>query len=265
MKIGIVGLGVVGSAVRYGFEKLGHTVGYHDIKYNTSLDDVVDTEVCYICVPTPTRGEGECDVSIVREVVLELNSREYKGVVAIKSTVAPGTTRSLQESFPNLDLCFVPEFLRERCPEVDFMENHDLCIIGTDSDEVFNIIKKCHGKYPKVFKQMSSVEAELSKYFNNIFNATLIIFANSFYEVCQRLGADYASVKDAMTIRSHIPDLYLDCNESFRGFGGMCLPKDTKAIAALCENMHLDIEFFKMLLKENSKYKITVFTGMRKE
>lgn len=55
MKIGIVGLGIVGSAVKHGFEKLGHKVSWHDIKDNTKIEDVLDTEIVYLCVPTPQR------------------------------------------------------------------------------------------------------------------------------------------------------------------------------------------------------------------
>ena len=53
MEIGIIGLGVVGSAVEHGFRKLGHHVKPHDIKYDTQIDDLLNCEVCYVCVPTP--------------------------------------------------------------------------------------------------------------------------------------------------------------------------------------------------------------------
>ena len=61
MKIGIVGIGVVGGAVMYGMEKLGHDVKAHDIRMDTSLSDLKDCEIVYICVPTPEREDGSCD------------------------------------------------------------------------------------------------------------------------------------------------------------------------------------------------------------
>lgn len=264
MKIGIVGLGVVGSAIKYGFDKLGHDVHVHDIKLGTSLSDVLDTDVCYLCVPTPSREDGACDTSIVEGVVESLAKEDYDGIVAIKSTVVPGTTDGLQSKFKNLNICFVPEFLRERCAEVDFTENHDVCIVGTTDWWAYDVIVESHGKYPKEFKMLPCVEAELAKYFNNTFNATLITFANSFFEVCQKLGANYTNVKNCMTLLDHIPDKYLDCNKSFRGFGGMCLPKDTNALNKLCETLGVDVGFFKSILEENDKYDVTVFKGMRK-
>ncbi len=263
MRIGIIGLGVVGSAVKYGLEKLGHNVAGHDITLGTNITDLVDAEIIFLCLPTPSSEDGSCDTTIVRDVVKELHELKYSGVIAIKSTVSPGTTQNLIEEYSNYKICFVPEFLRERCASVDFVENHDVCIIGTNNKDVESIVRKAHGKLPKNIVVVSPTEAELSKYYNNIYNATLVTFANSFYEVCKSLGADYCKVKDAIVNREHIHDIYLDCNDNCRGFGGMCHTKDTKAIAAFCVKNNLDVSFFKNILEENNKYKTTVFKGMR--
>ncbi len=265
MNIGIVGVGIVGSAVMLGFEKLGHHVKAHDIKFETKLDDLLDSEVIYLCVPTPRSESGKCDTSIIEAVVKELiETHKYTGVVALKSTVEPGTTKRLQKEFVTEKICHVPEFLRERVAVADFIENHDICIIGTESDEVFEVVKESHGHYPKQFIRLGPTEAEIAKYFNNVYNATLITFANAFYEVCQVLGADYGKIKNAMVQRDHISKKYLDCNENLRGFGGMCLPKDTSAIASLVEEHNLPIGLFKAIVEDNKNYETTVFEGMRK-
>ena len=265
MKIGIIGLGVVGSAVQYGVEKLGHKTKVHDIRFETVIESLLDSEVIFLCVPTPATEKGNCDTSTVEAVIDNLQSLEYSGVIAIKSTVPPQTTQVLIDTYNNDKICFVPEFLRERCASVDFVENHDVCIIGTDNKEAQELLKEAHGKLPKSVVIVSPTEAELAKYYNNIYNATLVTFANSFYEVCRCAGAEYSKVKDAIVHREHIHDIYLDCNDNFRGFGGMCLPKDTKAIAAFCKDNNLDVQFFDNILKENSKYKTTVYEGMREE
>ena len=113
--------------------------------------------------------------------------------------------------------------------------------------------------------ELSRTEAELVKYFNNVYNSTLITFANSFYEICQKLSADYTNVKNAAVLREHINDQYLDCNNNFRGFGGVCLPKDTKALSHLSKNLEIDNNFFQTLMDINNKLKITVYEGMRDE
>ena len=90
MNIGVVGLGIVGSAVKVGFEELGNDVFGHDLTLDTNLRDVLDTDICYICVPTPPSENGSCDVSIVESVVRDLSALNYNGLVIIKSTVEPG-------------------------------------------------------------------------------------------------------------------------------------------------------------------------------
>ena len=82
--------------------------------------------------------------------------------------------------------------------------------------------------------------------------------------MCKNLGASYTEIKNSLVLREHVNDSYLQCNENFRGFGGVCLPKDTLAIAKLVEKNNLDVNFFKMILEENKKYKVTVYDGMRK-
>lgn len=264
MKIGIVGLGIVGSAVKHGFEKLGHQVKCHDIKNDTKIEDVLDSEIVYLCVPTPQSESGKCDTSIIEAVTEDLlERRKYRGIVALKSTIEPGTTVRLQEKFDNQLICHVPEFLRERAAISDFTDNHDLCVIGTESDFVFERVKESHGYFPKKFVRLSPTEAEICKYFNNVYNAMLITFANGFYEICQAHGADYTRIKSAMVERDHIFNKYLDCNENIRGFGGMCLPKDTSAIATLVKELNLPIELFEAICRDNKNYKTTVFEGMR--
>jgi UDPglucose 6-dehydrogenase len=265
MNIGIVGLGIVGSAVKYGLERLGHRITAFDIKNGGSLSDVVDTEIIYLCLPTPQSETGHCDTSIIEDVVADLvGKHDYKGIIAVKSTVVPGTTEKLRSRFSNAVICHVPEFLRERAAIVDFTDNHDVCVIGTDSEKVFESVKRSHGHYPRKFIRMSPTEAEISKYFNNVYNATLITFANAFYEVCKLTGADYGVVKNAMVQRDHIFDKYLDCNENLRGFGGMCLPKDTSAITAFAKDNGLSVDLFRAIVEDNSRYEKTVFEGMRK-
>ena len=96
MKIGVVGLGVVGQAITDGFEYLEHEVFVHDTKFDDSdIINVLETEVCCLCVPTPQRSNGTCDTSIVESVVRELLQVDYQGLIAIKSTVTPGLVDSL--------------------------------------------------------------------------------------------------------------------------------------------------------------------------
>ena len=265
MKIGIIGDGVIGAANRIGFSALGHEVVVHDIKYETSIDVVLDTELCFICVPTPSEPSGKCNTEIVRSVVELLNEKKYSGEIAIRSTCEPGFSSGLITSFPDLKISYAPEFLRERCAVHDFLENHELLAIGTESDASFELIKAAHKQIPKNVVRLTPSEAETLKYFNNVYAACRVVFANNLYEVCQRIGADYTQVKNAYAKTGKMGDFYLDVDDSMRGFGGMCLPKDTKAIKHLKDRLGIKLQLLDVILSDNEKLKTTVFSGMRDE
>ena len=264
MKIGIIGLGVVGSAINTGFEKLGHEVLCHDLKLNSTVKDILPSEIVFLCVPTPQSDDGSCDTTIITSVLEELSANEYKGIVAIKSTVECGFTQQAINQFNNLTLCFVPEFLRERCAVDDFINNHNLLAVGTHDKFVFEKLVEAHGHYPKETVRLKPTEAEVLKYYNNVFAAYKIIFANIMSEVCDKLDCDYTTVKDAFVKFGRCKDTYLDVNENLKGYGGMCLPKDVKAMTKLLEKLNIDFDTFKSIDKDNSKLKTTVFNGMRK-
>ncbi len=265
MEIGIIGLGAVGSAIKQGFEYIGHTTRGHDIRHQTKIEDVLSSEIVYICVGTPPDKNEHCDISAVINVVDNLNKLEYKGIVAVKSTVKPGTTNELVKNYPNLTLAFVPEFLRERCAYEDFVYNNNILVIGTDDDEVYNKIVESHGDLPVHKVKVSIIEAELMKYFSNTYKAMRITFANSFYKVAQHFGANYDVIKDTFLYHGVQEGHYLNVNKTYGGYGGMCLPKDTKAMKSLVNEMDLDLDIFKFIDEENDKFVKKVPKGMRKE
>lgn len=277
MKLAIIGCGVVGGAISEGFERLGHEVFRHDpVKFGTTIDDVIKSKssICFICVPTPQNTDGSCNTSIVESVVQELVDREYVGVIAIKSTVEPGFTRKLKAKHVYQDrywqykcakFAFVPEFLREKSAFYDFTEGHDTLVVGTKDKDTFDLIVKAHGKYPKKVIQMTPTEAELVKYFSNVFNALRVTFANGFHDVCKILKADYTVVKNAVVSRDTLKDMYLDVNDNFRGFSGPCLPKDTSAFAALASRLGVDAKIFQTIVEDNRLYEPKVPAGMREK
>jgi|TARA_R110002153_G_scaffold73463_2_gene191720 GDP-mannose 6-dehydrogenase len=256
MKLGIIGRGVVGTAIQKGFEKINHSVRYHDIKHDTKIEDVLGTEIIYICVGTPSTDLESCDISAVLSVVDQLNVLEYKGIVVIKSTVEPGTTQELVDKYTNLTFAFVPEFLRERCAYEDFVYNNSILVVGTEDEEVYKKIVESHGVLPTHTMKLSIIEAELMKYFSNTYKAMRITFANSFYKIADHYGANYNAIKDAFLFHAVEEGHYLRVDKDFGyGYGGMCLPKDTKAMKRLVEKLDIDVDIFKFIDKENDKFK----------
>ena len=265
MNIGIVGLGVVGSANKQGFELLGHRVAVHDIDLQTQMKNVLHTDCTFICVPTPSRDTGECDTDIVETVLDELDALNYKGVIAIRSSTVPGFTQRMIDHYSLRQICFVPEFVRERCAVHDFTQQHEVLAVGTKDQYIFDTVVKAHGEYPQNTVQLTPTEAEILKYNHNLYAATRVTFANAFYEICQKLDSDYTRIKDAYIKTGRAGDMYLDVNPDLRGYGGQCLPKDTRAIVNLLNKLDLDLQLFKTVDADNRKFKTTIFNGMRSE
>lgn len=265
MKIGVIGIGVVGQAIKEGFEYIGHEVSIYDIKMSeTKIEDVLGCEIVYLTVSTLIGLNEECDLSAVHSVVSQLNELNYNGLIAIKSTVEPGATDKLKNVYPNRRFVFVPEFLKERCAFNDFVFNNNILVVGTESDHDYNLIVQSHGNLPVHKMKMKIVEAELMKYFSNTYKATKITFANSFHKVCQHFGANYGAIKDAFLFHGVGESHYLNVNDEFGGYAGVCLPKDTKAMKVLCKKYNIDVDIFKFIDEENDKFIKKVPKGMRK-
>ena len=131
MTIGIIGQGFVGSAIREGLKNF-HQILTYDIdetKCNQTLEQVCkQTDIIFICVPTPMRKDGSCDTRILEDAIGKaydvlreenrlprhsdfLNAQKHKKIFVVKSTVPPGTTERIANKHKGVDICFSPEFL----------------------------------------------------------------------------------------------------------------------------------------------------------
>ena len=241
MKIGVIGIGNVGKANVKGFLTLGHTVLEHDIKYNTKIQNVLGTEIVFVCT-------HENDVA---GVIKELNLFEYKGVVAVRSTILPGTTDKLLKQ-SNLDICFVPEFLRQDYADEDFTDCA-LLAIGTYNLASARTVVQAFGNLPKSIEYMLPTEAEILKYYNNCYASLRIVFANMMYDIAKSYNADYNIIKNAYVKTGKSSGQYLNVNENLRGYSGACLPKDTVALMELVEQLHLNYDLIKTVHNDNQK------------
>ena len=257
MRIGIIGLGTVGKAMKSGLEG-EHEIFVHDIGMDTSITDVTENaELAFICVPTPSDQEtGGCDTRIVEDV-LRLLPEGFK--VAIKSTVIPGTTQRFHEEFPGLKIACSPEFLRTATAAEDF-RSQDILVVGTHHDDLAQCIMESHVKAGVVSREgcmvVSPTQAELVKYAKNSFYSIKVIFANQFYDYCQVLDEDWSVVKDIITRpqvqsigNSHLEPII----DAKRGFGGSCLPKDTRALFVDLKNRGIGFRLLGAVLEDNDR------------
>ena len=92
MKIGVIGIGVLGKAYVKGFAKWGHKVVQYDIRGNFNFENILKTEICFVCVPSPSKKNGDCNTRIVESVLKKLNKKKFNGIICIASTVNIGFT-----------------------------------------------------------------------------------------------------------------------------------------------------------------------------
>ncbi len=237
MTIGVIGQGYVGTAIKLGFQDHYKVLTYDkfDLAKSThsKISDLVEeTEVIFVCVPTPMRKDGTCYTGIVEEVIREINETANGQIVVIKSTVPPGTTDKFNHEFSNVTVIFNPEFLTEENFLDDF-KNQNRIILG-GSRKGTNKLRQIYSKvFPKaVIVKTGDKHAEMVKYFTNTFLATKVSFANEMYNICEQIGIDYDKVVEYAIYDERLGKSHwaVPGPDGDFGFGGHCFPKDLSAI-----------------------------------
>lgn len=234
MKIAIMGMGVVGRAVAAGAR--GCSLSTFD-KYRTDRTANMlafdETEMCFVCVPTPTDQCGQ-DLIEIHACLEGLAKRNYKGVVVMKSTVIPGTMDILKNMYPSLRLVHNPEFLTERNAKQDFIKQPAVLLSGDLSDtlEVDKFYEKIL-KVPRTFSSPKYLTTEWAKYLHNCALAVKLSYLNEIYaligsqEIYDR-AVEYADLFGNIGTNHAVPG-----PDGKFGWGGMCFPKDMLAVFAL--------------------------------
>tara|TARA_R100000234_G_C4994351_1_gene177098 strand:+ start:851 stop:1717 length:867 start_codon:yes stop_codon:yes gene_type:complete len=245
--IGIVGLGFVGTAVYEGFKDYLQVYTYDKFKKEVSncqnlIHICHQTKIIFICLPTPMREDGSCDLSIVTDTVKQIDRYCDGHVIVIKSTVPPGTTIKLNEVCKNSQVVFNPEFLTEANYIDDFKTQNRIIIGGPRpaTTIIKNLYKKVFYNTP-IIKTGSST-AEMVKYFLNCFLATKVSFANEIKDVCDQIDVDYDKVVEYSLYDNRIGKTHFSTPgpDGKRGFGGSCFPKDVNAMINFAENLGIE-------------------------
>jgi len=230
LNIGIVGYGVVGRATAEALKaQIKAGIYYLDKeKGNTNYQAMCEEcEYIFICVPTPTNFHGECDKSIVKEVLTKISEENYKGIVVIKSTIEPLTTAMYRKQF-KLNLNFNPEFLSEDTAFEDALKPEVIVIGGKEAEQ---INKDIYNNDP-LSVLTDSTTAEMIKYFFNSLFLLKVVYANQMFDICERLQANYEVVLKAARKHKWVGDMHFKIwDKGYRGASGKCLPKDAKVMA----------------------------------
>ncbi len=254
LKVGIMGSsGMVGGSTKRYFEKRGLApLCFDKYKNEGSLEEVNRADVIFICVPTPYEEEkGGFDLSFVKSAIGSLAGEK---IVIIKSTVLPGTTDVFQAEFPQHKFLFNPEFLTQSSADND-MSFPDRQIVGytEKSYDVAGTVMRILPLAP--FERIvPAKEAEMIKYFGNTWFSTKVIFANQVYDLCVKMGIDYDIVRECASADKRIGPSHLEIfHGGYRGYGGACLPKDTRALIQLGEREGAVMELLAKVEEINNK------------
>ena len=282
MRLSIIGSGYVGTTVAACFADLGHEVvnvdvdeavvdtinggnapiheeglpelvakhagpeGTGRLRATTNYDAVLDTDVTFLCLPTPQNDDGSIDLSIMEAGASQLGATLAEKpdwhTVVVKSTVVPGSTEdtitpileaeSGKVAGEEFGVGMNPEFLREGTAVHDF-SNPDKVVLGADDEralaEVRDVFDPLVLKSDAPLVETDTRTAEMIKYANNSFLAAKVSLINDLGNICKTMGIDAYEVADAVGLDDRISDRFL---RSGVGWGGSCFPKDIAAIIA---------------------------------
>lgn len=228
MKFIIAGYGFVGKAVGNAL-KTKNEIVIHDPKYTDyKIIDHHDADGIVVCVPTPTTKAGQCDISIIRDV---LDNVPIFMPVLIKSTVSPGAVEDIRDYYPNHSICYSPEFLRASSADKDFLNQKYVIIGGEDPDCFWHEVLQSVLPNCKIVFNCTEEEACLVKYATNSFLALKTSFFNQIFDICEKTGIDFDTVRHLLSMDPRIGSDHtlVPGPDDERGWGGHCFPKDTHA------------------------------------
>jgi len=236
--------------------------------FTTDLSFAIDnSDIVFITVGTPSLPDGDVNLSQVRSVAEEiaLVMQKYK-IIVLKSTVLPGTSELVKEiihenmvSKAEFDIVSNPEFLREGSAIYDTMYP-DRIIIGSDNDQANNTLSRLYEPFNAPMVKTDLKTAELIKYASNAFLAIKISFINEIANICEKVGADVTELSEGIGLDKRIGNSFLKAGV---GYGGSCLPKDTRALVWLSNKIGYDFKILKSSIEVNRRQQLKVIKFLK--
>lgn len=300
MNISIFGLGYVGCVGAACLAKLGHNVIGVDVNENkvrliqegkptiieegiaalcqeahdagrmtatTDVNEAVqNTDVSFIVVGTPSSKEGHLNLNYIYAVAKQigeaLRNKSTFHIVAIRSTVLPGTNEKVGDIIANTsgkergkDFTIVsnPEFLREGTSVKDYF-NPPLTLVGTDSPYAEQVFREIYKDIDAEFICTDIRVAEMMKYVNNTYHALKIVFGNEVGNICKGLNIDSHKVMEIFCKDKQLNISPYYFKPGF-AYGGSCLPKDMKALRTLAHDLYIDVPVIESIHASNEAQK----------
>jgi GDP-mannose 6-dehydrogenase len=234
------------------------------LRATTKAEEAIyETELSLVCVGTPSQLNGNLDLSHLRRVCEQIggilqNKRTFH-VVAIRSTILPGTMRTVviptleeysgKKAGKDFGVCYNPEFLREGSAIFDFDQPPQTIIGGTDSRSS-DLLAVIYENLPAPIIRTTLEIAEMIKYTSNAWHALKICFANEIGTLCKEVGIDGHELMEVFCrdTKLNVSPAYLKPGFAF---GGSCLPKDVRALAYKGRSLDLNLPMINSILTSN--------------
>ncbi|SFM43065.1 nucleotide sugar dehydrogenase [Marinobacter pelagius] len=247
-------------------ELLGDGVRAHRIKGTTEgMAAVLESEMSMICVGTPSKPNGDLDLTFVEKVARDigtaLREKDAWHLVVVRSTVLPGTVRDvvipiLQEASGKIagqdfGVCVNPEFLRESTAIKDY-DHPPMTVIGQLDDRSGELLAELYGDLDAPLIRKPIEVAEMIKYTCNVWHATKVSFANEIGNIAKSMGVDGRDVMDVMCLDNKLNISRYYMRPGF-AFGGSCLPKDVRALTYRANQMDVKHPLLSSIMSSNNE------------
>lgn len=229
---------------------------------------VQNSEVIFLCLPTPQDEDGSADLKYVFNVANDIGKilsedgdKNFK-IIVNKSTVPVGTSKAVTEillkyGIKNFDVVSNPEFLREGFAVEDFMKP-DRIVIGSNNKKSFEIMRVLYEPFVRQgnpILEMNPESSEVTKYAANSYLAMRITYMNELANFCEKVGANVDLVRRGMGADSRIGKRFLFPGI---GYGGSCFPKDVNALIKSSEEHNSPIKLLKVVDEVNREQKLVL-------
>ncbi len=228
------------------------------------IEAVLNTDVTFLSVGTPTAADGSCDLTYVRQASRAIGQaiamKDTFHLVVLRCSVPPGTTLEVvgpevaaasgKEVGVGFGLCFNPEFLREGVAVADFFAPPKT-VVGASDERSREIASSIYRAIDENVLMVSIEAAEMVKYADNVWHATKVAFGNEIGRICKSLEIDSHEVMNVFVkdTKLNLSPYYLKPGFAF---GGSCLPKEVRAVRHLAEERGVDVPLVASLMASNN-------------
>ncbi len=268
MRVGIIGVGFVGSAIKESLEKhlfiLNKTLFIYDKykndnNYVKDIEEIINTDILFLCLPTPyDEKKEEYDIISIDMTLSELNNLKYNGICLLKSTVLPNTIKKFADKYKSLKLIHNPEFLSAKTAFEDFHAQKHIVLGITNNilEEDINIIKQFYETYyTNNISIIKSEESEIMKLSANSFYAMKIQYFTEIFLLCNKIDCSYNIVRETLLKNNWINPMHTNIpgSDGKISYGGLCFPKDTNALDKYMERERVPHELLNSTINERNK------------